>query len=73
MFSGDALPLQVLKYNSDSNEEDIRISETQATRILIYSPDTDIYNIGVKFLTKMLFCSIMCYIPLFVLTCTLIT
>ena len=55
MFSGDALPLQVLKYNSDSNEEDMRISETQATRILIYSPDTDIYNIGVKFLTKCYF------------------
>ena len=42
MFSGDALPLQVMKYNSDSNEADMRIwkhaSETQATRILIYSP-----------------------------------
>ena len=56
MFSGGALPLPVYEYNSDSNEADMRIwkhaFETQATRILIYSPDTDIYNIGLPLLSE---------------------
>ena len=53
MIYGDGLlPEQIQSYNSNAKEADNRIwrhaVQSQATRILIYSPDTDTYNIGLS-------------------------
>ena len=53
VICGDGLiPEQIQSYNSNAEEADNRIwrhaAKSQATRILIYSPDTDTYNIGLS-------------------------
>ncbi len=54
-FSGDSLPVILATYSSDSTEADMRIwrhvYKTERTHILIYSPDTDVYTIGLSMST----------------------
>ena len=53
VMSGDErqLPQHDNRYDTDGEESDIRIwrhvKQSTATSILIYSPDTDVYNIGI--------------------------
>jgi len=51
-----SLPAPELKYKSNCDETDTRIchhvTQTSARRILVYSPDTDIYNIGLPLLVE---------------------
>jgi len=50
VISGNGLPVPDLKCPSNAQEADMRIwthaTQTSAQHILVYSPDTDIYNIG---------------------------
>ena len=52
IYGDGLLPEQIQSYNSNAEEADNRIwrhaVQSQATRILIYSPDTDTYNIGLS-------------------------
>ena len=45
-----SIPQPLYEYQSNASEADTRIwrhaSQAQASNILIYSPDTDVYNIG---------------------------
>ncbi len=54
-FSGDCLPMTLASYSSNSREADMRIwrhvYQTEGTHIMIYSPDTDVYNIGLSLST----------------------
>ena len=52
---GDDLPYPDPKFKTDAEEADMQIwrhaTDTSLSRVLIYSPDTDVYNIGLA-LTK---------------------
>ena len=52
MSGRNSLPLPDLNYLSNAEEADMRIwrhtTQTSAQRILVYSPDTDVYNLGVS-------------------------
>ena len=52
------LPTPASNYRSNCDEADTRIwrhaVQTSARRILVYSPDTDIYNIGLSLLPRLL-------------------
>ena len=69
-MSENEMPTQALSFNSNSPEADMRIwrhvAQTTARQILIFSPDTDIYNIGLpllqKFPQKILLFKSMCFI-----------
>ena len=57
MSGNDTLPSPAgLRYKSNSVEADMRIwrhvTQTQARHILVYSPDTDVYNIGLSILNR---------------------
>ena len=51
-LTGHELPSPALRYKTNSVEADMRIwrhvAQTHAARVLVYSPDTDIYNIGLS-------------------------
>ena len=51
-LSGNELPSPALRCKTNSVEADMiiwrHVSQTNATRVLVYSPDTDIYNIGLS-------------------------
>ena len=48
---GEALPESTQRFRSNAQEADMRLwrhaTQTQHTRIMVYSPDTDVYNIGI--------------------------
>ena len=56
MSGGNSLPLPDLNYLSNAEEADMRIwrhaTQTSAQHILVYSPDTDVYNIGVPIIQE---------------------
>ena len=56
MCGDGSLPSPALNYKSNSVEADMRIwrhvVQTGARRILVYSPDTDVYNIGLSILNR---------------------
>ena len=53
---GNDLPLAAPRYKSTSVEADMRIwrhvAQTDVSRVLVYSPDTDVYIIGLPILAK---------------------
>ena len=58
IISGDGnLPSTEHKYQTSAEEADMRIwrhvKQTSASRILVYSPDTDVYNIGLPLLEEL--------------------
>lgn len=56
-MSQNELPTPAFSFSNNSPEADMRIwrhvAQTTARRILIFSPDTDIYNIGLSLLEKL--------------------
>ena len=56
LVSSEELPEMLTTYNSNAQEADNRIwhhaNQSEATKILIYSPDTDVYNIGLSTLDE---------------------
>ena len=56
LIRSDELPERIPSYNSNAQEADNRIwrhaTQSEATKILIYSPDTDVYNIGLSMLDE---------------------
>ena len=55
-FSGNSLPVSMTRYSSNSRESDMRIwrhaFQTEGSKVLIYSHDTDVYNIGLSLLSS---------------------
>ena len=53
---GNSLPVTDLKYSSNAEEADMRIwrhaTQTSVQHILVYSPDTDVYNIGLPIIQE---------------------
>ncbi len=64
---GSNLPVPDLKYLSNAEEADMRIwrhaTQTSAERLLVYSPDTDVYNIGLPII-KVRSLSVQCIVQL---------
>ena len=54
LVQNNAIPQSLPEYSTNAEETDLRIwrhvFKTGATRILLYSPDTDVYNIGLGLL-----------------------
>ena len=57
-FSGNSLPVSMTRYSSNSRESNMCIwrhaFQTEGSKVLIYSPDTDVYNIGLSLLSSIL-------------------
>ncbi len=55
-ISASSLPCPDSRYTSNSVDADMRIwrhvTQTQLNRILVYSPDTDVYNIGLPLVAE---------------------
>ena len=56
LVQNNTIPQPLPEYSTNAEETDLRIwrhvFKTSATHILLYSPDTDVYNIGLETLTK---------------------
>ena len=68
VVSGDGtLPTIELQYNTNAEEADMRIWRhvqlTSACKILVYSPDTDVYNIGLPILQSTTECIVQLNLP----------
>ena len=56
-ITGNSLPFPESVYSSNADEADMRmwrhVSQAKCNRVLVYSPDTDVYNIGIPMVAEM--------------------
>ena len=62
-IGGETIPQREPKYSSNCPQFDMQLAQQSHERVLIYSPDTDVYNIGLSLIHTHpdtdLFCSIL--------------